>query len=212
MTVAARTPDGRCRTVRPASCTCQANAGLVAHGDHAATLDSPNVIRSLACSLLAAAFAAALGACEQAAAPPTPPISPGTSAAPREVNIIARDWSFQPATVDVVAGETVLLHVVNGGLDVHEAVIGNDAVQDAWEQAEAAAAVGQAPGPTPRVSLDPSVGGLRIVVGSGQRVDQVWTVPAEEPAGALVVGCHIPGHWARGMVVPIRFVQPGTLP
>jgi uncharacterized cupredoxin-like copper-binding protein len=170
------------------------------------------VIRSPVSALLAVVALATFAGCDPAAAPPTPPISPGTSDAPREVNIIARDWSFQPATVDVVAGETVLLHVVNGGLDVHEAVIGDDAVQDAWETAEATAAVGQGPGPTPRVSLDPSVGGLRIVVGSGQRVDQVWTVPAAEPQGGLVVGCHIPGHWAGGMVVPVRFVQPGTPP
>src|SRR6187402_3111535 len=104
-----------------------------------------------------------LAACDPSAPPPTPPISPGTAAAPREVNVIARDWSFQPAAVDVVAGETVLLHVVNGGLDIHEAVIGDGAAQDAWEQAEAsaAAAAGQRPGPTPRVSLDPSIGGLR---------------------------------------------------
>jgi uncharacterized cupredoxin-like copper-binding protein len=153
-----------------------------------------------------------VAACDPGTAPPTPPISPGTAAAPREVNIIARDWTFQPAVVDVVAGETVLLHVVNGGLDVHEAVIGDDAVQGAWEAAETAASVGQVPGPTPRVSLDPSVGGLRIVVGSGQRVDTAWTVPSTEPPGGLVVGCHIPGHWAKGMVVPIRFVQPGALP
>ena len=155
-----------------------------------------------------------LGACDQGAPPPTPPITPGTAAAPREVNVIARDWSFQPAAVDVVAGETVLLHVVNGGLDVHEAVIGDAAAQDAWERAEASAAAagGQRPGPTPRVSLDPSIGGLRVVVGSGQRVDTVWTVPAEAPAGGLVVGCHIPGHWAKGMVVPVRFVQHGGLP
>jgi uncharacterized cupredoxin-like copper-binding protein len=153
-----------------------------------------------------------LAACESGATPATPPIVPGTGDAPREVSIIARDWSFQPATVDVVAGETVLLHVVNGGLDVHEAVIGDAVVQDAWEAAESAAAVGQAPGPTPRVSLDPSLGGLRIVVASGQRVDTVWTVPSSEPAGGLVVGCHIPGHWDRGMVVPVRFARAGPLP
>jgi uncharacterized cupredoxin-like copper-binding protein len=163
-------------------------------------------------SFLAAACAVALAvaACDPGVPPATPPISPGTAASPREVNIIARDWTFQPSVVDVVAGETVLLHVVNGGLDVHEAVIGDDAAQDAWEAAEAAAAVGQVPGPTPRVSFDPAVGGLRVVVGSGQRVDLVWTVPSAEPAGGLVVGCHIPGHWAKGMAVPIRFVEPGA--
>ena len=163
-----------------------------------------------AIALLAAL--AVVAACDPGTPPATPPISPGTAASPREVNIIARDWTFQPSVVDVVAGETVLLHVINGGLDVHEAVIGDDRAQDAWEQAEAAASVGQKPGPTPRVSLDPSVGGLRIVVGSGQRVDMTWAVPSVAPAGGLVVGCHLPGHWAKGMVVPIRFVQPGSVP
>ena len=60
-------------------------------------------------------------------------------------------------------GETVLLHVINGGLEVHEAVIGDAAVQDAWEVAEAAT-VGRPPGPTPVVSVPPDVAGLRIVV------------------------------------------------
>ena len=168
----------------------------------------------VALAFVALAFLAVVvaAACDAGPPPPTPPISPGTAAAPRELNIIARDWSFQPSVLDVVAGETVLLHLVNGGLETHEAVIGGNAVQDAWEQAEAAAAVGQLRGATPRVSLDPSVGGLRIVVGSGQRVDALWTVPSSAPAGGLVVGCHIPGHWAKGMVVPVRFVRPGTAP
>src|SRR4029079_17933891 len=123
---------------------------------------------------------------------------PGTSGAPREVNIIARDWTFQPSVVDVVAGETVLLHVVNGGLDGPEAVIGGDAAQGAWESAEAAAAVGLAPGATPRVSVDPSVGGLRIVVGSGERVDRAWTVPSAAPGRGLGLRWHHPGHCAKG--------------
>src|SRR4030095_988470 len=106
-------------------------------------------------------LAVLLAACDAGSPPPTPPISPGTAASPREINVIARDWSFQPPTVDVVPGETVLLHIVNGGLEVHEAVIGDAAAQDAWERAEGAAAASQgaAPGPLPNVSLDPSVGG-----------------------------------------------------
>ena len=133
----------------------------------------------------------------------TPPIVPGTGAAPREVNLIARDYVFNPSVLDVVPGETVNLHVINGGLDVHEAIIGDATVQDAWEAAEAAAADAP-PGPTPAVSVPPELEGLRIVVESGQRVDIVWTVPStSEP---LVVGCHIPGHWDEGMHIPVRFV------
>jgi uncharacterized cupredoxin-like copper-binding protein len=139
----------------------------------------------------------------------TPPISPGTPANPRDVNIITKDYSFVPPEVDFVPGETVLLHVINGGLVVHEVVIGDGTVQDAWEAAEAAVA-DPPPGPTPAVSVPPALAGLRIVVESGQRVDLLWTVP--DNPGALLIGCHIPGHWAKGMQATIRFVSPGMLP
>src|SRR5262245_3135400 len=133
-----------------------------------------------------------------------PPLVPGSSTAPREVNLIARDYVFAPDPVQLVPGETVLLHVINGGLEVHEAVIGDAAVQDAWESAEAATA-GRPPGPTPVVSVPPDVAGLRVVVRSGERVDVVWTVPASAGGASWVVGCHIPGHWARGMQIPVRW-------
>jgi uncharacterized cupredoxin-like copper-binding protein len=160
--------------------------------------------------LFAAAIGAAVAACADAGSVATPPISPGTVGAPREVNVIARDYVFVPATVDLVPGETVLLHVVNGGLEIHEAIIGDVRVQDAWEAAEAAVA-GAPPGPTPVVSVPPDVAGIRIVVRSGERMDLVWTVPADAADGSpWIVGCHIPGHWERGMQVPVRWVEPRT--
>lgn len=144
-------------------------------------------------------------ACSPATPVATPPVVPGTRDAPRDVNLIARDYVFVPATLDVVPGESVVLHVINGGLTVHEAIIGDRSVQDAWEAAEAVAA-DPPPGPTPLVSVPPDVSGIRIVVGSGQRVDVTWTVPTGTQP--LVVGCHIPGHWAEGMWIPVRFVGP----
>ena len=155
----------------------------------------------------AALAALVLVACEAATLPATPPIVPGGSAAPREVNLIARDYSFLPDTLDLVAGETILLHVINGGLETHEAVLGDALVQDAWEVAHDAAA-GAPPGPTPVVSVPPDVAGLRIVVRSGERVDVIWAVPARE--APFIVGCHIPGHWAKGMQIPVRWVAPGA--
>ena len=162
--------------------------------------------------LLAAIVAAFAAACEASAPSPTPPIVPGSSASPREVNIITKDYAFLPDALDLVAGETVLLHVINGGLEVHEAVIGDASVQDAWEVAEAATA-GHPPGPTPVVTVPSDVAGLRIVVHSGERVDVVWSVPADAPSSATpwLVGCHIPGHWARGMQIPVRWVVPSTV-
>jgi uncharacterized cupredoxin-like copper-binding protein len=155
--------------------------------------------------LLGFAVAVITASCEAGPPSVTPPIVPGASGTPREVNLIAKDYSFLPDTLDLVPGETVLLHVINGGLEVHEAVIGAAAVQDAWEVAEAAT-VGAPPGPTPVVSVPPEVAGFRIVVRSGERVDVVWTVPAVTPAAAWLVGCHIPGHWGRGMQIPVRWV------
>jgi uncharacterized cupredoxin-like copper-binding protein len=154
------------------------------------------------------ALAMAVAGCDAGPPPATPPISPGSSAAPREVNIVLKDWLFLPDPVDVAPGETVLLHIVNGGLEVHEAVIGDQAVQDAWEAAEGAAA-NPPPGPTPVVSVPPGVAGIRVVVPSGQRVDLVWTVSADPATvGALLLGCHIPGHWAKGMRATIRVAAP----
>jgi len=169
------------------------------------------LLRTLPPAVLLAATVAAAAGCRAAPAA-TPPITPGTDAAPREVNVIARDFSFEPGIVDLVPGETVMLHVVNAGLVVHEAVVGDMRVQDAWEAAEGAAA-NPPPGPTPLVSVPPDVAGLRVVAESGQRVDTRWTVPASAADGdPWFVGCHVPGHWQLGMVVPVRFVGRDGLP
>jgi uncharacterized cupredoxin-like copper-binding protein len=157
--------------------------------------------------LIAAALAsliAATAGCAAGSPPATPPISPGSSGAPREVNIVLKDWIFLPDPVDVVPGETVLLHVVNGGLEIHELVIGDIRVQDAWEAAELAT-LNAPPGPTPDVSVPPDVAGLRVVVPSGQRVDVTWQVPSSAAVvSGLLLGCHIPSHWAKGMRASFR--------
>ena len=49
-----------------------------------------------------------------------------------------------------------------------------------------------------------------VVVRSGERVDVRWTVPnvlsANPGPTDWIVGCHIPGHLANGMWIPIRWV------
>jgi uncharacterized cupredoxin-like copper-binding protein len=161
----------------------------------------------------AAILASAVAACASGGAPATPPITPGASATPRDVNIVMREYGYVPQVVDLVPGETVNLHVLNGGLETHEAVVGDLEAQLAWEDAELAT-IDHPPGPTPFVPPPDGFDGTRIVVGSGQRVDVTWTVPADGPdaAGGWFVGCHIPGHWQKGMVVPVRFVGPGGVP
>jgi uncharacterized cupredoxin-like copper-binding protein len=165
---------------------------------------SPKTLTAL---ILGVALATA--ACDAGPPPATPPIRAGSSSAPREVTVIMKDWVFLPDPVDLVPGETVLLHVVNGGLDIHEVVIGDQAVQDAWEVAEAAHA-DPPPGATPAVSVAPDLAGIRLVVASGQRIDLIWTVPDAAAAGGLILGCHIPGHWAKGMRAAVRIAVPAS--
>ena len=163
-------------------------------------------------ALAAAALGAVVLACDAGpgGAVVTPPVTAGTSVHPREVNVIAKDWIFLPDPVDLVPGETIVLHVINGGLEVHELVIGDQSVQDAWETAEAAVA-GAPPGPTPLVSVVPERAGIRLVVASGQRQDMTWTVPGTAEAGRLLLGCHIPGHWEKGMRAAVRLASAGGI-
>ena len=161
---------------------------------------------------LAAVAGAAIGLAACASSPAaTPPVTPGTSASPRAVNIVMRDYAYVPPVVDLVPGETVTLHVINGGLEVHEAILGDMPAQLAWESAEGPT-VSAPPGPTPFVSPPPGFTGTRIVAGSGQLVDVTWTVPVDAASVPWFVGCHIPGHWAKGMVVPVQFVNSAGQP
>jgi uncharacterized cupredoxin-like copper-binding protein len=175
-------------------------------------IDSPAMPwlrRRLIGATISAGLVVLLAGCDAGSPPPTPPIVAGSSDAPREVNVVMKDWLYLPDRIDVVPGETVLLHVVNGGLEIHELVIGNQAVQDAWEVAEAAAA-DPPPGATPVVEVPPDVAGVRVVVHSGQRVDLVWAVPASPAAvSSLLFGCHIAGHWAKGMHAAVVVARTG---
>jgi hypothetical protein len=148
-----------------------------------------------------------LAGCDASAVPATPAITPGSSSQPRQVNVILKDYLFVPGIVDLVPGETITLNVVNGGLDVHELVLGPQAVQEAWEAAEEPAA-NPPPGATPLVSVAPGLEGLRVVVQSGATQTVTYTVPSDITE-QLLLGCHISDHWERGMAGAVRLVRPG---
>jgi uncharacterized cupredoxin-like copper-binding protein len=121
----------------------------------------------------------------------------GTPDAPRAVTVIMRDYRFDPTPVVLVPAETVALTILNGGLVEHELTLGDEAVQDAWARADAAATPPAAFATPPPASVPPGTGGLRVLLGSGEQATVTYTVPAE---GALELVCHLPGHVERGMV------------
>ena len=129
--------------------------------------------------------------------------------------MVTRDYAFVPSVVDLAPGETVLLHVVNFGLEEHEAVFGTLGAQLAWEAAEEATS-GMPPGPTPFVAPPPEgFDGIRVVVGSGQRVDVTWTVPADaaprRAAGSSAATSRVTGRraWSRRCAWSGRTGAPG---
>jgi uncharacterized cupredoxin-like copper-binding protein len=140
-----------------------------------------------------------IGARLAAAPAPIPDLSsPGTASAPRAVNVIMRDYLFNPTPLHLVPGEVVEFTIVNGGLVEHEFVLGDEPVQRAWAQAHLAATP-PAPFATPPSARVPEgTGGLRVLLGSGHSTSVLYEVPAD--AGGLQLMCHLPGHVERGMV------------
>lgn len=138
-------------------------------------------------------------------APSTNIARAGTPDDPRPVTVIMRDYLYDPRPLPLVAGETVRFTIFDAGLVAHEFTLGDAAVQAAWDAADAAATP---PGPlatAPPASAPPGVGGLRVVVRSGQQVTVDYTVPRGQ---ALALLCHLPGHLERGMIGVVTLVEP----
>ena len=109
-----------------------------------------------------------LGATLAGAPAPAPQISgPGTLESPRPVNVILRDYRFDPTPLYLVPGEVVRLNVVNGGLVEHELVLGGPSFQAAWALADAEATPPAPFATAPPASVEPGLAGVRLVLASG---------------------------------------------
>jgi uncharacterized cupredoxin-like copper-binding protein len=96
------------------------------------------------------------------------------------------------------------LNVINGGMVEHELVLGDADVQAAWSAADAAATPPTDFATAPPASVDPTVGGLRIVLPSGGQETVIYHVP---PSGPLQMLCHLPGHLEKGMAADVVLSQ-----
>jgi uncharacterized cupredoxin-like copper-binding protein len=150
--------------------------------------------------VLVGAMLASMPAAEPAIA------QPGTADAPRPINVIMRDYRFDPTPVYVVPGETVRITVFNAGLVEHELVLGDERVQAAWAVADAAATPPAPFATPPPASVAPDVGGLRVLLASGDSSVVDYSVPATA-ANEVQIVCHLPGHASRGMIGEITLVS-----
>ena len=114
------------------------------------------------------------------------------SAADRIVMVRALDGPrFDPASIEVQAGETVTFDVTNDGLISHEFVLGDAATQD---QHEGEMGSGRSMSDEPNaVAVEPS-----------QRGSLTWTFT--EP-GTFLYACHVDDHYAGGMIGTIMVME-----
>ncbi len=114
-----------------------------------------------------------------------------SSAADRVVNVAMRDIAFDPAAVEVKAGETVRFVFHNEGQLRHDAFIGDEAAQAEHEkEMQEAGSDGK----------DGHDGGHGITVDPGD----IGSLTHKFKAGdVLVIGCHEVGHYAAGMKIAI---------
>jgi uncharacterized cupredoxin-like copper-binding protein len=90
---------------------------------------------------------------------------------------------FDPATIEVLEGETITFAVSNPGKAVHEFTLGDSKLQD--DHAEEMAA-------TPMTSDTPN----SVVVNPGETENLTWKFTER---GELLYGCHQAGHYGGGM-------------
>ncbi|CAN5483683.1 MAG: hypothetical protein H0V12_12215 [Chloroflexi bacterium] len=141
------------------------------------------------------------------ASPPPEEVVRGEAGAPREVNVILRDYLFLPEPIELIRGETVRFNLINGGLLAHEFVLGGDEVQTAWADAHAAATPPGFLATAPPASVSPDVAGLRVLLASGEQAGVEYQVPTSTD---IMLACHLPGHLEQGMVADVRLVARGA--
>ena len=104
----------------------------------------------------------------------------------RTIKITALDFRFDKTKLHVRAGETVRFIVINKGQLAHEFIIG-----DAKEQAEHEQEMQKMPG------LDMPNEPNGMMLKPGQTKTLIWTF---DQVGEVEFACHVPGHFAAGMV------------
>ena len=97
----------------------------------------------------------------------------------------ADDFSFDPDNIDVEVGETVTFRVTNAGKQPHDFTIGDSDTQDDHDAEMADMSMdGMGADDANAMTLDPG------------QTKETWTFTE---AGDVLMGCHIPGHYAAGM-------------
>lgn len=113
-----------------------------------------------------------------------------TAEADRTVEIAASDtMAFNPARIDVAAGEVVHFVINNTGTIQHSFTIGSNKWHAHHEEEMQGMPVDEIAG---HMKHEPN----GVVVPPGESRELTWKFKGN---GSVQFGCHIPGHWPAGM-------------
>ena len=114
--------------------------------------------------------------------------SGGESPAARTIDVEMKDIAYAPTSVDVNAGEKVTFNFRNTGAIAHDAFIGDEAAQA--KHGKDMKGMDHGKGSKNAVTVDP-----------GKSASLTYTF---DKPGAILVGCHQPGHYAAGMKIQVN--------
>ncbi len=115
---------------------------------------------------------------------------PGESAkAARTVTVLIDAKGYRPPTIDVTKGETVTFNVVNNDSTVHEFVLGDAKVQDAYEKSMAAM------GKSPMDGMPDTANTIEVKAGQSKAI--TWAFP--DAKTTVIYGSHQPGDYTKGL-------------
>lgn len=104
--------------------------------------------------------------------------------------------AFDPAEIRVQVGETVRFVIANEGTVEHEFLIGDEAIQ-AEHEAEMNAGATSTATPMEGMEHEESADTPLVTVAPGDVEELTRTF---EEGGTFLYACHVPGHYAGGMV------------
>ncbi len=114
--------------------------------------------------------------------------------ADRVIDIDAHDdFSFDPTAIEVKVGETVTFRVTNAGKLPHDFTLGDADTQDDHDAEMASMSMDH-------MGADED---NAVTLDVGATKDLTWTFTE---SGEILMGCHIPGHYAAGMRGTITIV------
>ncbi len=108
--------------------------------------------------------------------------------ATRTIDVVLTEFAFDPSTIKVSDGEVVTFRLRNEGTVEHDFTIGDQETQDEHDAEMAEATPGE------EHMADPNA----VTVEPGETAELTWRF--ENVEGEIQFGCHVPGHYAAGMV------------